>query len=67
VESAREVMYPSIKYKLLVQEVKNNFAIIRDCFEMIEFGIGNTLLAFIDTYYGYGGNIMDLKDGGLRF
>lgn len=28
---------------------------ITDCLKMIEFGMGNTLLTFVDKYYEYGG------------
>jgi len=29
---------------------------IRDCLDMIKFGMGNTLLTFVDKYYEYGGD-----------
>jgi len=59
-------MYPSIKYKL-VKKAIDYFAKdldvtlkgrspIRDCLDMIKFGMGNTLLTFVDKYYKYGGN-----------
>ena len=35
-----------------------------DCLKMIEFGMGNTLLTFIDQYYEYGGSL-EAKDIGL--
>jgi len=65
-------MYPSIKYKLVVQAV-NFFArdlsdddkqSIKNCMDMIKFGMGNTLLTFIDQYYEYGGD-MEQDDRGL--
>jgi hypothetical protein len=31
---------------------------------MIKFGMGNTLLTFVDKYYEYGGNL-DIEDRGL--
>lgn len=34
---------------------------ITDCLKMIEFGMGNTLLTFVDKYYEYGGS-QDEKD-----
>jgi hypothetical protein len=33
-------------------------------FEMIKFGMGNTLLTFVDKYYKHGGNL-DVEDRGL--
>jgi hypothetical protein len=32
--------------------------------EMIKFGMGNTLLTFVDKYYEYGGDL-DIEDRGL--
>jgi hypothetical protein len=37
---------------------------IRVCLEMIAFGMGNTLLTFIDKYYEYNGE-QDIQDKGL--
>ena len=37
---------------------------ITDCLKIIEFGMGNTLLTFIDQYYEHGGSL-DAKDRGL--
>jgi hypothetical protein len=65
-------MYPSIKYKFVRKAVKffarnlnaETQRRIDTCLEMIKFGMGNTLLTFVDKYYEYGGNL-DVKDRGL--
>jgi hypothetical protein len=65
-------MYPSIKYKFVWKAVKffarNLNAEIQGridkCLEMIKFGMGNTLLTFVDKYYEYGGNL-NVEDRGL--
>lgn len=57
-------MYPSIKYKLVRKAVqyfaKDLDADARErinvCLEMIKFGMGNTLLMFMDKYYEYAGD-----------
>jgi hypothetical protein len=64
-------MYPSIKCKFVRRAIKN-FAgdlnaetqgRIETCLEMIKFGMGNTLLTFVDKYYKYGGDL-DIEDRG---
>ena len=65
-------MYPSIKYKL-VQHAVLYFAQVlsledkekvETCLDMIKFGMGNTLLTFVDKYYEYGGED-DVEEWGL--
>ena len=56
-------IYPSIKYKLVKCAVTYFAQVlsledkekIDTCLKMVKFGMGNTLLTFIDKYYGYGG------------
>ena len=64
--------YPSIKYKL-VREAVHYFAArldpdleekIENCLEMIKFGMGATLLTFVDKYYEYDGSC-DIEEKGL--
>jgi hypothetical protein len=51
-------MYPSIKYKLVEKAVlyfarnsdANSVKKVETCLEMIRFGMGNTLLTFVDKY-----------------
>jgi hypothetical protein len=65
-------MYPSIKYKFVRRAIKyfvgdlnvETQGRIETCLEMIKFGMGNTLLTFVDKYYEYGGNL-DIEDRGL--
>jgi len=67
-------MYPSIKYKL-VKKAIDYFAKdldatpkgrINDCLDMIKFGMGNTLLTFVDKYYEYGGD-ENVEECGLNY
>jgi hypothetical protein len=39
-------------------------ATIHECLKMIAFGMGNTLLTFVDKCYEYGGK-RDIQDKGL--
>jgi hypothetical protein len=65
-------MYPSIKYKLVRKAVKffarnlnaETQRRIDTCLEMIKFGMGNTLLTFVNKNYKYGGDL-DVEDRGL--
>jgi hypothetical protein len=65
-------MYLSIKYKFVKKAIRYfakylNVEIqgqIETCLKMIKFGMGNTLLIFVDKYYEYGGDL-DLEDRGL--
>jgi hypothetical protein len=65
-------MYPSIRYKFVKKAVKfyarnlytETQGRIDTCLEMIKFGMGNTLLTFVDKYYEYGGDL-DIEDRGL--
>jgi hypothetical protein len=67
-----QAMYPSIKFKLVINAVnffaKNLSTIDRetidDCLKLIQFGMGNTLLTFVDKYYEYGGEC-EIDDRGL--
>ena len=61
-------MYPLITFKMVKKEIffnanglskKDNDTIV-DCLTMIEFGMGNALITFIDKYYKYGG--LDYKE-----
>jgi hypothetical protein len=65
-------MYPSIKYKFIKRAIRH-FAgnlnaetqgRIETCLEMIKFGMGNTLLTFVNKYYEYSSNL-DVEDRGL--
>ena len=67
-----ENMCPSITFNM-VKKAINFYAkylkseqkdTITECLKMIEFGMGNTLLTFIDQYYEYGGSL-EAKDRGL--
>ena len=64
-------MYPSIKYKLVEKAVffvKDLDSILKRklgvCLDMIRFGMGNTLLTFVDKYYEYGGEV-NIEEKGL--
>ena len=65
-------MYPSIKYKLVEKAVcffvKDLDSISKRklgvCLNMIRFGMGNTLLTFVDKYYEYGGEV-NVEEKGL--
>ena len=65
-------MYPSIKYKLVEKAVlffaKDLDSILKQklgvCLDMIRFGMGNTLLTFVDKYYEYGGEV-NIEEKGL--
>jgi hypothetical protein len=65
-------MYPSIKYKFVKKAItyfaKNLSAEtqgrIETCLEMIKFGMGNTLLTFVNKYYKYGSDL-NVEDRGL--
>ena len=65
-------MYPSIKYKLVEKAVlffaKDLDSISKRklgvCLDMIRFGMGNTLLTFVDKYYEYGGEV-NVEEKGL--
>ena len=57
-------MYPSITFAMVKRAIKF-YALklkkcdkdtIKQCLEMIKFGMGNTLITFIDKYYEYGGS-----------
>ena len=65
-------MHPSVKCKL-VREAVNFFARdfpeeekkkIKNCLEMIKFGMGNTLLTFVDKHYEHGGD-EEVEERGL--
>ena len=65
-------MYPLIKYKLVEKAVlffvKDLDSILKwklgVCLDMIRFGMGNTLLTFVDKYYEYGGKV-NIEEKGL--
>jgi hypothetical protein len=65
-------MYPSIKYKFVRRAIKyfvgnlnaETQRRIETCLKMIKFGMGNTLLTFVDKYYEFGGDL-DIEDRGL--
>jgi hypothetical protein len=65
-------IYPSIKYKFVRRAMKyfagdlnaETQGCIETCLDMIKFGMGNTLLTFVDKYYEYGGDL-DIEDRGL--
>ena len=60
-----EMMYPSIKYGLVEKAVlhyskdldESNMVTMNTCLEFIKFGMGLTLLTFVDKYYLYDGNV----------
>ena len=65
-----ENYYPSIKFKLVKKAIyyfskdlsEENIIKIEDCLDMIKFGMGHTLLTFVDKYYEYdGGTVKTLK------
>ena len=64
-------MYPSIKYDLVEKAIyyyakrldMMDKQRIKSCLEMIKFGMGNTLLTFMDKYYEYGGEVEVDKRG----
>ena len=57
-------MYPSITFSMVKKAIKfyaknlkkRDKDIIKQCLEMIKFGMGNTLLTFVDKYYEYAGS-----------
>jgi hypothetical protein len=65
-------MYPSVKYKFVKKAIRyfeRNLNVeiqgrIETCLKMIKFGMGNTLLMFVDKYYKYGGDL-NVEDRGL--
>jgi hypothetical protein len=65
-------MYPSITYKMVKKAVaffaqklgRDDKNTIKSCLEMIKFGMGATLLTFMDKYYEYGGD-EEADDQGL--
>ena len=65
-------MYPLIKYKLVEKAVlffpKDLDSISKRklgvCLDMIRFGMGDTLLTFVDKYYEYGGEV-NVEEKGL--
>ena len=56
-------MYPLIKYHLVEKAIKyyarnllpGTREVIRNCLQLVKFGMGATLLTFVDKYYKYGG------------
>jgi hypothetical protein len=58
-------MYPSIKYKFVKRAIRHFMGhlnaetqgCIETCLEMIKFGMGNTLLTFVDKCYEYSSNL----------
>jgi hypothetical protein len=65
-------MYPSIKFRLVEKAVEffardldsDQKERIEACLEMVRFGMGNTLITFVDKYYEYGGEA-DVEEKGL--
>jgi hypothetical protein len=65
-------MYPSIKFRLVEKAVwyfakdldSDQRRKIEACLEMVRFGMGNTLVTFVDKYYEYGGEA-DVEEKGL--
>jgi hypothetical protein len=65
-------MYPSIKFRLVEKAVwyfardldSDLRRKIEACLEMVRFGMGNTLVTFVDKYYEYGGEA-DVEEKGL--
>jgi hypothetical protein len=59
-------------YGLVERVIKVFFSLLREkekkkikvCLKMIAFGMGNTLLTFVDKYYKYDGE-PDIRDKGL--
>ena len=60
-----EMMYPSIKYGLVEKAVlhyskdldESDMVTMNTCLEFIKFGMGLTLLTFVDKYYLYDGDV----------
>jgi hypothetical protein len=67
-----EAFYPSVTYGLVERAIEffscsleeKEKETIKVCLEMIAFGMGNTLLTFVDKYYEYDGE-RDIMDKGL--
>ena len=66
-----EAMYPSIELKLVIEAVnyfskgleKEEKKRIKDCLEMVKFGMTSTILSFRDKYYNYYGKVEAKKKG----
>ena len=66
-----EAMYPSIELKLVIEAVnyfskgleKEEKKRIKDCLEMVKFGMASTVLSFGDKYYKYNGKVEGMKKG----
>jgi hypothetical protein len=58
-----EAFYPSVTYGLVERAInffarslgEKEKAKIKECLKMVAFGMGNTLLTFVDKYYEYDG------------
>jgi hypothetical protein len=67
-----EAFYPSVTYGLVERAIEffsrtmgeKDKATINECLKMIAFGMGNTLLTFVDKYYAYDGE-REIQDKGL--
>ena len=67
-----EAFYPSVHLSVVKKAINYfgkdldsyNKNIINKCISMIEFGMGNTLITFIDKYYEYDGD-QEINDKGL--
>ena len=67
-----EAFYPSVTYGLVKRAInfysrtlgEEERATIDECLKMIAFGMGNTLLTFVDKYYEYDGE-REIQDKGL--
>ena len=61
IKYSAEAIYPSIKLKLVIKAVnyfskrlrKEERKRIKDCLEMLKFGMISTILSFRDKYYKY--------------
>ena len=55
-------MYPSISLRMVIKAItyfsekvnEEDKGKISECLKLIKFGMGNTILAFLDKYYEYG-------------
>ena len=64
--------YPSVRFKLVKKAIhffsdklsEEDKTKIEECLDMIKFGMGSTLITFIDKYYEYDGD-KDLEEKGL--
>jgi hypothetical protein len=67
-----EAFYPSVTYGLVERAIEffsrtlgeKEKATIKECLKMVAFGMGNTLLTFVDKYYEYDGE-REIQDKGL--